>query len=72
MEGSQNDNRQHGNKESEMVVERLKEMEKILEKMISFDHKEFKTSSEYLKAADIKYTDVVCLYASVKFMLNGE
>ena len=55
-----------------MLIDRLKEVEKMLEKIISFDHKEFRTSSEYLKAAGIKYSDIVCLYASVKFMLNGD
>lgn len=55
-----------------MIIDRLKEVEKMLEKIIEFDHKEFSTSSEYLKAADIKYSDIVCLYASVKFMLNGD
>lgn len=55
-----------------MLIDRLKEVEKMLEKIISFDHKEFRASNEYLKAADIKYSDIVCLYASVKFMLNGD
>jgi len=61
-----------GQQESNMLIDRLKEIEKMLEKIISFDHKEFRASSEYLKAADIKYSDIVCLHASVKFMLNGD
>jgi hypothetical protein len=55
-----------------MLIDRLKEIEKILEKIISFDHKNFSTSNEYLKAADIKFTDIVKLNATVKFMLNGD
>jgi hypothetical protein len=55
-----------------MLINRLKEIEKILEKIISFDHKNFSSSNEYLKAADIKFTDIVKLNAWVKFMLNGD
>jgi hemerythrin len=54
----------------QLLIKRLQEIHRLLDKMVEYDHSAFSDSNQYLKSAGISFSEVIALRASTKYFLG--